>query len=524
MLDIAGDAWLSVAPDWVLWSASSGLAQGAESAVDGLPMGASRPGQNQVDRVGSPPEVPPGAVRSPLRLPRGSGFDPYGHPVQELEVDEWADALHCELGHDHDVVRWEQVLNGFARFAGTPEISRVAKPLKPRAVRLLKHIRWEADPIQELGRLLAATLGLNSTIRKPSGLLLESTARTSVLAQRTDHVVDLIRRGHGESLLATGSHVPGWIAPEVLAERVKGRRLLDDLDLAIALLRLPPTPVDDAVDRLRDQHGVGAQLVRYALGDAETATLPEGVPQRIMPVLGRTRARFSGQPEFLCVDPSELTSNDLIAQLITTEFNSDAFARTGELTAEIAFSSVLAAPGLLAHAGWKHAQVAAQYAQLKLPTLASIARLADIARLPPDRPMTRFLVGCLAGTKEAGHPALACLQRHLHNESITEVQLTPALLDLAPEVRSLARLARHLDALANSSTQARTTILRSTQQTLPKLLALPRSADLLQIMGDHLRISGSGVSDPEARHCLEQLRGSSKATSLAQQILNLPAR
>lgn len=108
--------------------------------------------------------------------------------------------------------------------------------------------------------------GLWETVMGIHGLQIDA-GPTAALNRRLIALARSAALGHGRPLLSAPTHRGGWIDPRSLAVRLAGSPVVEDDDLAQALLRLPPTDHARALSLLPATGSEALQALRAALGD-----------------------------------------------------------------------------------------------------------------------------------------------------------------------------------------------------------------------------------------------------------------
>ncbi|MDJ1491395.1 DUF6493 family protein [Cytophagaceae bacterium DM2B3-1] len=98
-----------------------------------------------------------------------------------------------------------------------------------------------------------------------------------IYQQRFEQVINKIHDKSTLPLLATPSHAPYWIAPEVLVDRMlayqKHNTPIDYLDLAIAIARTSQEEKESALEKAEQLTGFYKELMLFFLGDTVAPTL-----------------------------------------------------------------------------------------------------------------------------------------------------------------------------------------------------------------------------------------------------------
>jgi hypothetical protein len=213
---------------------------------------ASAPRQSEPVRVA----VPPRAAR-PLdderRLP----------PIAAAQ--ELVECIAHVFEHADDVDAFERALCGLAQLAPlagedrarfAPVARRAAKVRKPLARELARLLGFALDG-KRLPRLVDRELG--------------DDMGQDILGARIDALMDLIAQGRGLAPLAAPSHRGGFLAPQLLAERIAAHAgagvVAAEIEQCQALLRLVPGAASPAVAAGLPDSPL-TRAFRYALGDA----------------------------------------------------------------------------------------------------------------------------------------------------------------------------------------------------------------------------------------------------------------
>jgi predicted DNA-binding WGR domain protein len=94
-------------------------------------------------------------------------------------------------------------------------------------------------------------------------------------------------------MLSFPSHKPYWVAPKVLVERViayqKANEEIDNLDLAIAIARMPRENAEEAIPLLAQVEGELKALLSFALGAEDKLTIDStSLVSKVLATLGKT--------------------------------------------------------------------------------------------------------------------------------------------------------------------------------------------------------------------------------------------
>jgi hypothetical protein len=185
----------------------------------------------------------------------------------DFALHETAEALALDIARPQRRVftqaDYDRIFASMPRFARAARSERVGAILAPV---LEQWDEWRQGSLEgsawwgrgwELPALFLARAWRGETLptfprNSRGGQLLDSQFRP-VQRRRLQHVLTLIAAGH-DVLLSTPTHVAGWLAPAVFADRFNALppRLLDAEELGAALYRLPalPEPRADAWNRL----------------------------------------------------------------------------------------------------------------------------------------------------------------------------------------------------------------------------------------------------------------------------------
>ena len=245
---------------------------------------------------------------------------PRNEPALEVKpiesVEELVDSVAAVIERADDPMEIERILDGISRFHRQ----------KPNGVLpLKKRIEKLSEPYSQSVLDLGARVGFSQLLRRwlemppvhddrddwyeMAGLTFRLRARD------VEWLIDGDKEPAGR--LALPTHQNGWIDPKVFVQRIendylKQRRLLDEADLAQALLRLAPQGRSAALKKLlgltKDDWDrrfyCGGEPVRYALGDSD-AELQLGEMSRDRRIaIAATRCRMLVEgPDFVAAVP-----------------------------------------------------------------------------------------------------------------------------------------------------------------------------------------------------------------------------
>jgi hypothetical protein len=216
----------------------------------------------------------PPAVTAPVAPPEVAA--PVLEPVAPItEPAELAEAFAILLADPTDAELLERALCAAARLGPDPgEYAGLAR----RAARLLRD-----GPAYEWGLLLdvVARMVFAAASVRPVRRLPSLPPQVQLLAGRVAAVESALRAGRRFAPCAEPTHAGGWIAPDVLVQRLAAGTAPDPLDVVAALLRLGPDPAG-APAAVRDAAaaipGAVGTALSYALGGPPPASL--GRPDR----------------------------------------------------------------------------------------------------------------------------------------------------------------------------------------------------------------------------------------------------
>lgn len=249
------------------------------------------------------------------------GLRPAGPPLADPQAV--ADALRAALDEGAEPLAFERLLDGLSRFPSPPPAPEVqAHAARVRSRHLPENRPWP-DPGEDTCTLLLAHLaeawcggafepldpggdrGEAHVHRSPRDR--SPTCRT-VLEARAAALAGRIAARQALPGLAAPTHLPAWVAPGALAQRLQAWQARgvppDPLELSLALLRLAPSGRAAAAREARALRGPAGAALRYALGEdvpvgddpalwlAAAAARKPGVPD---PALGGRHPDLGGR-------------------------------------------------------------------------------------------------------------------------------------------------------------------------------------------------------------------------------------
>jgi hypothetical protein len=195
-------------------------------------------------------EVPAPVPIEPATVPRLTVNAPL-EPVAGLdELLDLAAVLAATRGTADD---FERLLDGASRLCDRP-----VPEARRRALKKAAYLSDETARISAKRPVIHKLAEPHADWRPPLG---------AALGRRIGDVLRRIGDGEPAPLLSFPTHRGGFIDARVLVERVRNARVVDDDDLAQALLRIAPEHRDEARARLNDVPGQPAAALRAALGD-----------------------------------------------------------------------------------------------------------------------------------------------------------------------------------------------------------------------------------------------------------------
>jgi len=214
-------------------------------------------------------------------------------PVADLEELLY---LGTELAEAvSDIIAFERFLDGACRLIpGQKDLwRRLAGPLEKRASQTMVAASIE-DPVIALFRAFVATLDGVGDLPdllsdRPQKISVNRGLRPGVheinpipgfpperwLQARLRELRNRIWRAVKASVLAFPTHAPFWVAPDLLIERLRAEESggsISDLDLSLALARLPPAGRSNALEAADGIDGAAGEVVRCALGGPSPQT------------------------------------------------------------------------------------------------------------------------------------------------------------------------------------------------------------------------------------------------------------
>jgi hypothetical protein len=209
--------------------------------------------------AGTEPEM--GSLLTPVAVPPPSVVDPAHVPrllrSREIHlvaaVDELVDLAALLLEGLDNADEAERFVEGVSRLCDQPVPSG-------RRTALLRRAKRRSDPVAVLVR---AWLRWDGEYPPRFG----STGPTNALGQRLTAVARRIMEGRADVLLSAPTHRGGFLDPLVLATRLERAEVVEDHDLAQALLRLPALGRAAGFERLANVSGEPGEIVQALLNN-----------------------------------------------------------------------------------------------------------------------------------------------------------------------------------------------------------------------------------------------------------------
>ena len=230
-----------------------------------------------------------------------AGFEAYQFETKkELLLTE-----EVELPKD-----WNEILFQFGNFIGSEEVldteilmntyiqqrdlfpDDYSKQLQPYEKQLNKHYFESVHKNYMKSFLSQKIANINSKFDARNGHYLKINTLT-LIKPLLEKVQQKIESKSKLPMLSFPSHKPYWVAPKVLLERViayqKANEEIDNLDLAIAIARMPRENTEEAIPLLAQIEGELKSLLSFALGAEDKLTIDStSLVSKVLATLGKT--------------------------------------------------------------------------------------------------------------------------------------------------------------------------------------------------------------------------------------------
>jgi hypothetical protein len=481
----------------------------------------------------------------PRRVPRRGSATPV---VPLASLDELIEAVTAFIEKVDDIMEVERILDGISRFFldRPADFDQRVAPLRRRIEALSEpHSMTLLDRAADLGvaQVIRHWLGM-PPIQREHG---EWWHMPGVFFRlRTRHLIWRLQEDKNAlPLLALPTQSDGWLDPAALAERLAtqekaGVHVVDDMDLAQALLRLTPDGRAEALQAVAKRKLYDMDLVRFALGEGKKLPEMRGARGRelllaaaharallddladldlggiVMPQVGLRPDGSIHLAGPICEDPA--LPGDLLSRAFSWEAampGEEAWGRTGRDDSLVTGWQMLVWPG----------------DRRAVCLLGSMIRASSPVFLKNllDRDMTWHdeaarLAAWALGTDV---PAAKGLVTDALIEALGERTLDPALLGkhLAAILDNLKlnRVAAVLAEAARVSPLHQWSVCKTVDTVLAGLKQTPADLHhLLTVMLETATLTGQQLSEA-AGASLKAIPGGSKTAKLAKQLLQLEA-
>jgi hypothetical protein len=182
-------------------------------------------------------------------------------PIRSIEELLEVTAQLLEAAEDPDEIeRW---FDGLSRLSGDGVSDA-------RRAALLRRTRGRFNREYEWGSIKLIVASMVSTWldgeRRGFGAISDNGPHAAA-TRRIRSLANRLGTSTAGPLLSAPTHRGGWIDSWILIQRIAGSELIDDDDLAQALMRIAPDQADVAREALAGMTGEVAEIVRAALGD-----------------------------------------------------------------------------------------------------------------------------------------------------------------------------------------------------------------------------------------------------------------
>ena len=194
------------------------------------------------DAPAPPPRASVVALAPPGREPTLADLSQRRPLTPVADLEDWASRLSEVLERADDPDELELVLDGLSRLCAEPSADQVLSLAARRAAVLLRR-GGEALTSVLAGVVDSWATQTPRTLSEPHGdfrLEIRGSARLQLL--RLGALVDRLALRAPAPLVACPTHEGGWLDPAVLQQRLEAAPEPADVELAVALLRLPARP------------------------------------------------------------------------------------------------------------------------------------------------------------------------------------------------------------------------------------------------------------------------------------------
>lgn len=482
----------------------------------------------------------------PVVLPIAKHVIPRRDPESRVtpigDLDELISTVATFVERVDDVMELERILDGISRF-------HREKPndFDKRVDALRKQVIKRSEPYggstldvgAEIGLLALITTWLDLEIAPGPRRIHWYTMRQWFLRERVYELTERLnktKRGDAYDLkkkpvpmLALPTHRGGWIDPVILVERINEHYanqhvLIDDYDLAQAILRLTPDGRSEALSKLgKPDYYNGNKELRYALGDkvdltfnsrhaviqlaAERARMVSLADEKVLPVLPIAQASL-GSNQRIFLEGALLEDPTVPFELMEVSFSFE--PKTEHVHDHLAGHQ------------WPR-----RWAAMTNPMDTHASCLAGQTSHLLDGEATWTAAACrlaiLAASQDRGE--IRILATDALVEACHRLLVVPETLGHALAVNyslvKLNRVAKVLSDVAKVSKLHHWLVLRSLEVGVIELPELPSDSHLLLSQMLESAIAVGAALQPKTCDKLKAFEGKSKSGKLAKQLLGL---
>lgn len=484
----------------------------------------------------SPPVVLPIPKHVILRRDQESRVNPIG------DLDELISTVATFVEKVDDVIELERILDGISRLhrEKPSDFDKRVDALRKQVIkRSATYSSSTLDVGAEIGLLTLVTTWLDMEPVPNPRRIHWYTMRQWFLRERVYEVIERLnntKQGDPYHLkkkpvpiLALPTHRGGWIDPVVLVERINKHyapqhELLDDHDIAQAILRLTPDGRSEALTKLgKPDHYNGGKELRYALGDkvqvtfnsrhaviqlaAERARIVSLADEKYQPVLPIAQASL-GSGQRILLEGALLEDPTVPFELMETGFSYEPKTDYvhNHLTRHL----------------WPQ-----RWAAMTNPMDTDASCLAGHTSHLLDGEATWTAAACrlaiLAASQDGGE--IRVLATDALIEACQRLLVVPEVLGHAMAVNyslvKLNRVSKVLSDVAKVSKLHHWLVLRSLEACVIELPELPSDSHLLLSQMVESAIAIGAALQPKTCDKLKSIEGKSKSGKLAKQLLGL---